>query len=196
MKKALAILIVIALAFVGGFAVGVYYTNNHGDHYSSQTIEEKIIGISELAALEWDYTDEGEYTGDPKQVLGFNIPFTKKSMRIQYSGTVKMGPDLQGNMKVDLDDAANAAKITIPHSKILSHEINEDSIQVIYIKNGIFNSVTPKNANELRKEMKEKKEKSIRQGDLLDLADTKAIEQITTFLNSVYPDLEVEVEVE
>ena len=195
MKKAIAFLIVIILALIAGFAGGVYYANNHSDHYNAKAIEEKIIEISELATFEWSYSDEGEYTGDPKHILGFDIPFTKKAMIIRYSGTVKMGPKLKDNMKVDLDETNSAVTVTIPHSEILSHEVDEDSIEIVYVKNGIFNSVTPENTNELRKEMKKKKEKSIKDSVLLDQADALAVEQITTFLNSVYPDLNVNVEV-
>ena len=67
-------------------------------------------------------------------------------MKIQYSGTIKMGPDLQ-------------------------------------------------NINKLRKETKAKKEKAIMDSDYLDQADENAVKQITTFLKSVYPNLNVEVEV-
>ena len=194
MKKALAILIVINIALIAGFAGGVYYAGLDGNHYETTAIEEKILEISELATLEFDYTDDGDFSGDAKKLFGHDVPFTKKAMKIRYSGTVKMGPNLE-NMKLDLDDDANKLTVTIPHSEILSHEIDEDSIEIVYIKNGVFNSVTPENTNQLRKDTKEKKEKSILKSDSLDQADQKAVEQITTFLNSVYPDLEVEVKV-
>lgn len=194
MKKFLAILITIIISLVVGFAGGVYYASNHGDHYTAEDIEEKVVEISELATLQFDYTEEGTYKGDAKKVLGHDIPFTKKSMQIQYSGTVKMGPALQDRMKVDLDQAAKKVTITIPHSEILSHEVNEDSIKIIYVKNGIFNSVTPENTNQLRKDMKAEKEKSIKSGDYLKEADENAVKQITQFLNTVYPDLDATVE--
>ena len=46
----------------------------------------------------------------------------------------------------------------------------------------------------LRKKMKEQKEKSIKDSDFLQIADEKAVEQFTTFLNTLYPDMEAEVE--
>ena len=193
MKKFLAILITIIIALIVGFACGVYYSSNYSDDYDSEEIEQKIVEISELATLQNTYTDEGTFNGDAKKVLGYDIPFTKKAMQIRYSGTIKMGPELQDNMTVDLDKSANKATVTIPHSQILSHEIDEDSIQIIYVKNGIFNSVTPENTNDLRKQTKKAKEKSILESDMLDQADENAISQITTLLNSVYPDLDVEV---
>ena len=194
MKKVLAILITILVALAAGFAGGVYYAGLEGDSYDEQTIEEKLFEVSELTTLELAYTDEGDYSGDAKKLLGHDIPFTKKAMKIQYSGVVKMGPNME-NMKLKLDNAAKKLTVRIPHSEILSHEIDEDSIQIIYIKNGVFNSVTPENTNQLRKDTKAKKEKSIKESGSLEQADQKAVEQITTFLNTVYPDLEVEVKV-
>ena len=194
MKKALAILITVIIALVVGFAGGVYYSSNYGEKYNEKDIEQKIVELSELATLQCEYTDEGSFKGDAKKVLGYDIPFTKKAMKIQYSGTVKMGPDLQDEMKVELDQQANRVTVTIPHSEILSHEVDEDSIQIIYVKNGIFNAVTPENTNKLRKEMKETKEKSLRDSDYLEQADENAVTQITKLLNSVYPNLDVDVQ--
>ena len=194
MKKFLAILITIIIALVVGFAGGVYYASNHGEQVDAADLEEKVVEISELATLKVDYTEEGTFKGDAKKVLGYDIPFTKKAMQIQYSGTVKMGPNLKDRVKVDLDDASKKATITIPHSEILSHEVDENSIKVIYVKNGIFNSVTPENTNQLRKEMKAEKEKSIKEGDYLEQADENAVTQITNFLKTVYPNLDVEVQ--
>lgn len=195
MKKVLAVLIVIALSLVAGFAGGIYYAGNHGDKYDSETIGEQVLEASELTTLNCEYTDEGKYTGDAKKVLGFNLPFTSKEMIIRYSGNVKMGPDLENEMEVAMNEAGDKVTVSIPHSQILSHEVNEDSLKIIYIKNGVFNSVTPENTNQLRKDMKAKKTKEIKKGDYLEQADDRAVEQITTFLNSAYPDLDVEVEV-
>ena len=195
MKKALAILIVIILALIAGFAGGVYYSSNHSDNYNAEQIEESIQNSSELATLRVDYTDEGKYTGDPKKVFGFNVPFTSKEMRINYSGIIKIGPDLQKRLDIDLNNDASKVNVTIPHSEILSHEIDESSMKFVYIKNGVFNSVTPENANELRKDTKAKKEKSIKDGDYFDQADKYAVEQLTNLLTTAYPDLNVEVKV-
>ena len=193
MKKALAIFIVIILALGAGFAGGVYYAKNYSNHYNSETIEEKVLEASELATLQIDYSDTCEFKGDAKKVFGHDVPFTSKSMKMQYSGVVKMGPKLKDRVSIDLDNTANKVTVTIPHSEILSHEIDEGSIQILSIKNGVFNSVTPENTNALRKDAKAEKEKAIKKSDYYEQADQNAVDQITTFLKSVYPDLDVEV---
>ena len=45
-------------------------------------------------------------------------------------------------MKVDVDDSANKIILTIPTAKILSYEIDNDSVKVITEKNNIFNSIS------------------------------------------------------
>ena len=197
MKKFLAILITIIVALGVGFAAGYQFAQNSNDKPDRDTVEEKILEISELATFEYDYTDQGKLPKSAKKLLGFEIPLTAKEMVIKYSGVIKMGPKLkEGDEKVNLEVDVDANKITvyIPHSEILSHEIDEDSMEVVYIKNGVFNSVTPEDTNELRKKMKEQKEKSIKDSDFLQIADEKAVEQFTTFLNTLYPDMEAEVE--
>lgn len=196
MKKALAILIVIILALAAGFAGGIYYAKNYSkDKLTQGEVEETVLGISELATLEQDYTENWNYEGDAKKLFGHDVPFTKKSMQIQYSGVAKMGPNLDKNMKIVLNDASDTVTVTIPHSEILSNEVDEESIKIVTIKNGLFNFVTPEDTNYVRKEAKKDKTKRIEDSDLLDKADDYAVEQITSFLNSVYPDVTVKVEV-
>lgn len=196
MKKLIIALVLIVAAFIAGFEFGARYDWNpdQGEHYDPVAIEEKIVEISELATFECNYTDSDTYKGDPKKILGFALPLTAKEMMICCSGTVKMGPDIQGNLNVDLDEDAQRLVVTIPHSEILSHEVDEESVKIMYVKNGVFNSVTPQNVNDLRKKMKEREERHIKEEtDYLEQADNKAVEQISTFLNTAYPDLEVEV---
>ena len=193
MKKVLIVLILMALSFVGGFVAHYYYDANTGDSYDAAVIEKNLTDISELASLQCDYTEQSTFKGEPKTVFGKNIPFTSKAMQIRYNGTVKFGPDMSA-MQVDLNEASKTLTVKIPHSKILSHEIDEESIEIIYIDNGIFNSVTPEDTNNLRKDAKAEKEKSLEKTDFLQQADTKAVEQITKFLQTAYPELTVNVE--
>jgi predicted transcriptional regulator YheO len=86
--------------------------------------------------------------------------------------------------------------VVLPHSEILSHEIDEGSIMLVSVKNGIFNRVTPDNMNEVRKKAKESKEKRILESDFLEQADKKAVNQVETFLKSAYADAEVNVKVD
>lgn len=192
MKKIIAIFCALALAFLGGVAFGLNCINSGGDEYDVSALKEKIVDISELSALELDYTDQGTFKGQAKKFLGYDIPGTSKALQLEYSGTVKAGPVLKDNLDVDID--GDKITVTIPHSEILSHEIDEDSIKIVYLDNGIFNKVTPKDTNTLRQKTKKAKEANILESDFLDQADQKAVDQITTFLQTTCPDAEISVE--
>ena len=190
MKNVLACIIALIVGVGIGIVVDRTVLSKSGSEYSSVTIEEQISEISELAVLEIEYTDQEDWKGEAKKVFGKEVPFTSKSMQLIFSGKVKAGPDLE-NMKVDASEGS--ISVAIPHSDILSHEIDEESIRIQYINNGVFNRVTPQNMNDVRKKAKETKEKQIRKGNFLKEADDKSVEQIKSFLRTAYPDAEVTV---
>ena len=190
MKNVLACIIALIVGVGIGIVVDRTVLSKSGSEYSSVTIEEHIREISELAVLEIEYTDQEDWKGEAKKVFGKEVPFTSKSMQLIFSGKVKAGPDLE-NMKVDASEGS--ISVAIPHSDILSHEIDEESIRIQYINNGVFNRVTPQNMNDVRKKAKETKEKQIRKGNFLKEADDKSVEQIKSFLRTAYPDAEVTV---
>ena len=190
MKNVLACLIALVVGVGLGIVVDRTVLSGSGDKYDSVTIEEEIKEISELSVLELDYTAQEDWKGEAKKIFGKNIPLTSKSMQLIFSGIVKAGPDLE---KMEINAGEGNISVTIPHSDILSHEIDEDSIKIQYIKNGAFNKVTPQNMNEVRKKAKETKEKEIRDGDFLKQADDKGVEQIKAYLTTAYPDATVNV---
>lgn len=192
MKKIIAILCALTLAFAGGLAVGLNLTKSGGDEYDVATLQEKIVEMSELTTLELEYTDQGTFKGEAKKFLGYDIPGTSKAMQLEYSGIIKAGSVLKDNVDVDID--GDTITVRVPHSEILSHEIDEDSIKIVYLDNGIFNKVTPKETNALRKKTKAAKQASVLKTDFLNQADHKAVSQITTFLETACPDAEVTVE--
>ena len=193
MKQAITIIVVFLLGIGVGIGVDKYVLKDGGEKYTAVTIEDSVKDIAELAVLENDYTDQENWDGEAKQILGKDIPFTSKSVQLVYSGVIKAGPDMN---KVKADVNGKTINVVLPHSKILSHEINEDSIVLVNVKNGIFNRVTPDNMNEVRKKAKESKEKRILESDFLDQADEKAVNQVETFLKSAYADAEVNVKVD
>ena len=192
MKQAITIIVVFVLGVSVGIGIDKQLLTKQ-ETYTAVSIEENIKEISELSVLGLDYTEQENWDGEAKTFLGKNIPFTSKSMLLLYSGVVKAGPNLD---KMQVASEGNFISVTLPHSDILSHEIDEDSIQVLSIKNGLFNRVTPENMNEIRKTAKEGKEKQIRESDFLSQADKRAVEQIRQFLQTAYPDADVKVETE
>ena len=93
-----------------------------------------------MATVEYLFTDAGEFS-DSKQIKNWNIPLTEKSFLLKWSGVIKAGVDLK-RLNVDVNDSANKIILTIPTAKILSYETDNDSVEVIYEKDNIFNSIS------------------------------------------------------
>ena len=113
-------------------------------------------------------------------------------MLVYYEGIVKAGPDL-ADIDVDLNQAAGRLKITLSHSKILSHEIDQDTWEVLDVDNGLFNRVTPEDNSEFVKAQKHKMEQEIAESDLLAQADERAVKQMEQFVKVTYPQLQAQV---
>ena len=160
--------------------------------YDMDILKEQITEISEMATLEYRYSGKATYDGGSLKLLGKNIPFTAKSMVVYYEGIVKLGSDLSG-IEIEPGAEKNQIIVTIPHSKILSHEIDEDTWEVLDVKNGLFNKVTLEDNGEFVKAQKKAREKEIKNSELPGQADEKMISQLTGFLQMAYPDIQVEV---
>lgn len=195
MKKTLTTVMVV-FVFIAGVLIGdmmnIDLFKKEEPKYDLKIMEEQIEGIWEMAALEYRYKTDAKYDGGARQAFGIDIPLTSKSMLVYYEGIVKLGSDL-ADLKIDLNKAANKAVVYVPHSEILSHEIDEDTWEVLDVDNGLFNKVTPQDNSEFVKKQKKNMEKEIGESDLFKQADEKTADRLTTFLKMEYPELKVEV---
>ena len=199
MKKVLAVIIALVIGLAGGFGGGIYYANKAKDD-SKPTIDieilkEEIKEISELATCQDTYTATVPYSTESKKFwkTNINIPLSNKSMVAEYSATIKLGLKLTGD-NYDVKASEDTITVTIPHSVILSHEIDEDSWVLKDKKNGLFNPLKPEDDSTLRKMAKKDVGKKIDMDKLYEEADANAQEQIQKFLELANPDATVVVE--
>ncbi|MCI8647084.1 MAG: DUF4230 domain-containing protein [Firmicutes bacterium] len=160
--------------------------------YDLKLMGDQVKEISEMSALEYRYKGDAVYDGGAMKLFGKDIPLTSKSMLVYYEGIVKLGSDLS-TVHTELKKPDKLI-ITIPHSQVLSHEIDEDTWEVLDVDNGLFNRVTPEDNGEFVKEQKHKIEEEISRSDLTKQADQKVKKQLRRFLEMAYPKLEVTVE--
>lgn len=198
MRKAKHILtlIVLAAVFLAGAVVAdvlnINYFSNGENRVSVDQMKVEIIEISEMSALQYNYEDDFEYDGGSLKFLGKDVPFTNKSMTVFYKGTVKIGTDME-KADISMNDAGNKVTVSIPHSTVLSHEIDEDSFQVIDLDNGLFNRVKIDDDTDFRKEQKAAVEKKIHEDGVFEEADTNLEAQLTRYFEMAYPNVKVEV---
>ena len=94
-------------------------------------------------------------------------------MVAEYSATIKLGLKLTDeNYSVKGDEST--ITVTIPHSEILSHEIDENSWVLKDEKNGLFNPLKPEDDSKLRKLAKEKALEELDMEELYKEADENA----------------------
>lgn len=195
--KRIFIVLLLLISFVGGAAcadaLNMDFLGKGKNSYNMEILKEQITEISELASLQYDYEADFKFDGSSKKIFSFEIPFSSKSMKVFYKGTIKMGSDLKG-MDLEMNEDNTKLIIKIPHSKILSHEIDNDSWEIKDVKNGLFNRVTLEDNNEFVKEQKKKMEEKAKKDGLLEQADEKTAAQLKNFMQLSYPELEVEVQ--
>lgn len=145
-------------------------------------IESEIRDIGELATIEYLYTDAGKFE-DPKKVFGVNIPFTTKSFIAKWDGIIKAGVSID-EIIVEINDANKEIIIHMPNAKILSHEIDNGSIETLDENDGLFNPVKVEDVREFDAVSKESMEQRAVENGILDKAFENAKEIIEKLVNN------------
>lgn len=196
MKKVLAVIIALVIGFAAGIVAPIFLkTEPEEPNLDLTLLKEEVKEISELATLQETYTLNVPYNSGNKKLWKTNIkiPFSEKKMVVEYDATLKLGVKLDDN-NFDVKEKDGTITVTIPHSEILSHEINEDSWVLKDKKNGLFNPLKPEDDSALRKYAKEEALKELDMDSLYQKADKEAQDQIGSFLQVACPDEEIVVE--
>ena len=137
---------------------------------SIEQIESKIRDIGELTTVEYLYTDAGKFE-DPAVLFGKEIPFsfTTKSFIVKWDGVIKAGVEID-KIITELNESNKEIILNIPKAKILSHEIDNDSIETLDEKNGWFNSIKIDDIREFNVISKDTMEQRVIENGLLDKA--------------------------
>lgn len=157
-------------------------------------IKAGLADIGELATEEYYFTGVESFDSS-KSIQGFNIPFTTTSFIYSYDGTIKAGIDFTA-IDVEKDDLKKLIVVTIPESKILSSEIDENSFKLYDEKKSIFNPLSVSDVNDTIKDLKEKAEADAIKKGVLKRADKNAVNLIKQFLKSTYEVSDYTIKVE
>ncbi|MFO3666158.1 DUF4230 domain-containing protein [Anaerococcus sp. ENR0831] len=147
---------------------------------SSETVESALKEAKELTTLKYHYKNIASFENS-QQFQGMTIPFTKKSFLYTYEGEIHAGVDLE-QAKVNINEEAKTINVTLPETKILSHDIDENSVMVYDEKNSIFNPLEMKDYSNFRKEEEAKVEKEAIDKGLLDEAKEQTLKAVKDIL--------------
>lgn len=133
-------------------------------------INAEIKDIGEFATIEYMYTDAGKFE-DTAEMFGKEIPLllTTKSFIAKWDGNIKAGIDIS-KVKAEENKLSKEIIIHIPKAEILSHEIEEDSIETLDQKDGLFNPVKVEDVREFDAKSKAEMEKRAIENGILDKA--------------------------
>lgn len=181
-KRFLKIVIVVAVACVICFAAGflISLKQPKSSKITSNTLFQQVQTISSIATLEYNYTNMGKFTNSA-DFQGWTIPFTEKSFIIAYDGKITAGVDLKD---VDINVSGKTIHVSIPKAEILSHEVDENSIEVYDESKNIFNPISVSDYADFSTKQKKVMEKKVIEGGLLQSAQQRAEKVIKKLLTS------------
>lgn len=149
-----------------------------------ELLDSEITSLSELVTKKYWYRNATQKEEAKEWLWGTAMPFSDIQFVALYDGYIKAGIDLK-DVKFDVNQSTKTITITMPKSQILDHNIPQETINVLQVKNNLFNSVSFNDYNRfISSEKSVMAETAIGQGILTD-ADEEAKSIIEAFLKNV-----------
>jgi len=147
-----------------------------------EELENMVEAVSQLVTEKYSYKEVGRDEKEGTKLGNITIPGTDSLTLIVYSGTISAGIDMS-QVKYDIDNEHKMITISMPEPEILSHEIDEKSIESYDVKNNIFEKKTYQDYAEKISEFKEKKvEELTKDGTFLEEVAENTRTALTNFL--------------
>ena len=145
--------IVLFLALMAGsFIMGAVLTHQESQPViTADLLGQQLRDIQELSTVEYHYTNMGRFENQ-KDFYGWKVPFTTKSFIVAYDGVIKAGVDLS-EMKIEV--SGKTITVTMPEAKVLSHEMDEESLEVYDETHNIFNPIEIEDYTQFTADQKE-----------------------------------------
>ena len=147
-------------------------------------LEEQISSLSELVTKKYMYRNASRQESDKTWLWGWTMPFSDISLLATYDGVITTSIDLKG-VKFNVNEATKTITVTIPTSKIFDHNIPQETINVLEVKNNLFNQTTFNDYNKFISAEKSVMEQIAIDQGLLTQADEEAKNIIEAFLKTV-----------
>ncbi|WP_394018447.1 DUF4230 domain-containing protein [Anaerococcus cruorum] len=181
-KQGLISAIIVAVLMIAAFfAAKNIFNVEEETKVTSETVEAALKEAKELTTLKYHYKNIASFENS-QQFQGMKIPFTTKKFLYTYEGEIHAGVDLD-EAKVRVNEEAKTINVSLPETKILSHDIDEDSVMVYDDKDSIFNQLELEDYSNFRKEEEAKVEKEAIDKGLLVEAEDQTIKAVKELLN-------------
>ena len=192
-KRRVLTVAVAAAVLLAVFTAGAVWSRGResAPRITNELISQRLTAVSELATLEYHYTNMGKFENQV-DFYGWKVPLTKKSFIVAYDGVIKAGVDAAG-----IHTAVQGSKVTVtlPPAKILSHEIDDESLEIFDESQFIFNPLQISDYTGFTQDQRGKIEARAIENGLLAEAQNKAagaVEQLLRLAPGM-EDYEIEV---
>ena len=172
------------LVGLGCFLGGRLSAGGKQETLSAVVLENRLTSISELATVTYSYTNMAQFESS-NDFYGMKVPFTTKKFILTYDGEIKAGVDL-ALARVELK--GTEVSVELPEAVILSHSIDEDSVEVFDEKTSIFNPFKVEDFTAFRQDQQQEMERRALEKGLLEEAGEKAGQSVKALLHAALPE--------
>lgn len=182
LKRRIALVAIAAAVLVVTFTIGAVWSRGRSQPtVTSDLLSQQLVSVSELATVEYHYTNMGKFENQA-DFYGWKVPLTRKSFIISYDGVIKAGVDAS---QIQADVSGKTIRVTLPEAKILSHEIDDGSIEIFDETKNIFNQLQISDYTGFAADQKAKVEQRALDNGLLDEARTRAAGAVRGLLSQM-----------
>ncbi len=146
-----------------------------------ELLDNEITSLSELTTKKYWYRNATQQEEAKEWLWGADMPFSDIQSVALYDGYIKAGIDLK-DIKFNVNQQAKIITVTMPKSKIFDHNIPQETINVLQVKNNLFNSVSFNDYNRFISSEKTIMEKTAIGQGILTEADEEARRIVKTFI--------------
>lgn len=176
-KRSIVALLCVALFTVIVWSTGALQTKSRMTAFG-------LKDVGELA------TQSGYFTvvnviDDSVELWGWDVPLTKSKYIFSYDGTVKAGLDFS-QLKYKVNELSKEIEVVLPEVKILSVELQEDSLEIYDETHNIFTPLGLSDIQEARLTMVNEIQNKALENGLLEQATVNAQKLISGFLSGQY----------
>lgn len=176
-KGAIIIILIVCILVVGIGLGKSFFTD-------SKTTKLGFEDIGELATQS-AYSSNTSVIDQSRDLFGFEIPFTQSKYVFSYDTVIKAGINFS-DITWKVDENNKKIKINLPETKVLSNEIDEDSLKVYHDSESIFTNIELEETNKALSNLKDTAEKNAIENGLLENATMNAQTLVKSFVGQVY----------
>ncbi|MBP5492682.1 MAG: DUF4230 domain-containing protein [Clostridiales bacterium] len=162
----------------------------HGIILTNDTVMTELNAISELM------TYSENYAGTATVVDSIQVPYTdmdiwgtQHQIEIMYSGTIKVGYDLE-QVKVTVNNQKKEIYVVLPKTPIVDNNLPQEKVTVVQ-DNNVFNPIRADEVNVRLSEIKEDQMRIAVENGIYEAAETHMKEIIVKTLAQVHSDYTV-----